>query len=124
VLVESDVPFGVLTHLDYPKRYWPHDDLPFAESDYQDEYRTVLRALARSGRVLEVNTNRDMGPPRGPNPDRSVLGWWYDEGGTAVSFGSDAHRPEDVAAGFATAAEMAEAVGFRPGHDLSDYWRR
>src|SRR5439155_19176616 len=30
-LVESGQPFEVLAHLDYPKRYWPHAELPYRE---------------------------------------------------------------------------------------------
>src|SRR5436189_1531570 len=42
-LVESDQPFDVLAHLDYPKRYWPHADLPYRERDHEEEVRAVLR---------------------------------------------------------------------------------
>ena len=123
-LVNSDAPFSVLTHIDYAKRYWPHQQLAFDERDFEDDYRAVLRALSASSRALEVNTTRGVGAPRGPCPGSLVLGWWYAEGGSAVSFGSDAHRPEHVAAGFAEAAAMAEAAGFRPAADPTDLWTR
>ena len=45
-------------------------------------------------------------------------------GGEAVSFGSDAHQPSVVGHGFADAAAMVEAHGFRPGRDPHDFWRR
>ena len=48
--------------------------------------------------------------------------WWREEGGRAVCFGSDAHRPDLVATGFAGAAAMVEAVGFRPGRHPHDHW--
>jgi histidinol-phosphatase (PHP family) len=123
-LVTSPAPFSILTHLDYPKRFWPHAELRFDERDYEEEYRTVLRALARSGRTLEVNSSRAMGPPRGPCPGLLPLRWWREEGGGALSFGSDAHRPEHLAAGLADAAALAEAAGFRPGDDPLALWGR
>jgi histidinol-phosphatase (PHP family) len=123
-LVQSAIPFTILTHLDYPKRYWPHGQVRFDETDYQEEYRAVLTALARSGRVLEVNSSRAMGPPRGPCPGLLPLRWWHEAGGAAVSFGSDAHRPEHLAAGLREAAELAEAAGYRPTDDPLDLWVR
>jgi histidinol-phosphatase (PHP family) len=123
-LVESPAPFAILTHLDYPKRYWPHSIVRFDERDFEEEYRAVLGALARSGRTLEVNSSRAMGPPRGPCPGLLPLRWWHEVGGEAVSFGSDAHRPDDLAAGLADAAAIAEAAGFRPGRDPLELWGR
>ncbi|MGD1053791.1 MAG: PHP domain-containing protein, partial [Candidatus Dormibacteria bacterium] len=75
-LARSSVPFAILTHIDYPKRYWPHAALRFDERDFEEEYRAVLVALARSGRALEVNSSRAMGPPRGPCPGPLPLRWW------------------------------------------------
>jgi hypothetical protein len=49
---------------------------------------------------------------------------WSVRGGTAVSFGSDAHDPASIAHRFTEAAAMAEAIGFRPGRHICDYWPR
>lgn len=123
-LVRSPAPFAILTHLDYPKRFWPHTEVRFDERDFEEEYRSVLRALAGSGRTLEINSGRAVGPPQGPCPSLLPLRWWREEGGEAVSFGSDAHRPEHLAAGLAEAAALAEAAGFRPSDDPLALWRR
>lgn len=123
-LVESAQPFQVLAHLDYPKRYWPPDAEPFRSADYEEETRAVLRSLAARGGVLEVNSTRGIDPARGLCPGLEVLRWWHQVGGAALSFGSDAHDPSKVAAGFATAAAAAEAAGFRPSDDPAGFWRR
>jgi len=123
-LVEQSSVFAVLAHLDYPKRYWPFDRLGFDEHDFEEEYRSVLRALARSGRALEVNTSRGADPKRGLCPGPIALRWWYEEGGAAVSFGSDAHSPDRVMSGFALATEMATAAGFRAAADPAAFWLR
>lgn len=123
-LVESPAPFAILAHLDYAKRYWPHDRLAFDEGAFEEEYRAVLRALARSGRALEVNSSRAMEAPRGLCPGLLPLRWWRQAGGEAITFGSDAHSPTHLAAGFAVAVEVAEAAGFRRGSDPLDLWRR
>jgi histidinol-phosphatase (PHP family) len=123
-LVQSDAPFSILTHIDYPKRYWPHDTVEFDEHDFEEEYRAILEALAQSGRILEINSSRALAAPRGPCPGPVVLRWWHEAGGEAITFGSDAHRPEQLAAGLSDAADLAEAAGFRPGRDPLDLWGR
>jgi histidinol-phosphatase (PHP family) len=123
-LVKSDQPFEVLAHLDYPKRYWPHAELEYRESDFEDGYRAVLEAAAGRGSVLEVNTTRGADSRRGLCPGPVVLGWWREVGGEQVSFGSDSHEPGKIAAGFTAAAAMVEAAGFKPAPDPAAFWRR
>lgn len=115
-LVESDAPFEVLAHVDYAARAWPPDAAPFDPGEVEEELRTVLRALAASDRALEVNTRRPL--------DEVIVRWWHEEGGQRVTFGSDAHRPGDLANGFVDASAMVEAQGFRPGRHPNDPWRR
>ena len=119
-MIETNQPFETLAHLDYPKRYWLEGAGPYREQDFEDEIRAVLRAAARSGRVLEVNTTRG----RVLCPDHVALRWWREAGGQAVSFGSDAHDPDLIAAGFEPARQMVEAAGFKPAKDPTDFWRR
>ena len=89
---------------------------PYQEKAFEAEYRAVLRALAGTGRVLEVNT-------KSPLASVEMLRWWRDCGGTAVSFGSDAHQPWRVGDKFKQAVDIAEAAGFSPGRDPFDFWR-
>jgi histidinol-phosphatase (PHP family) len=114
-MIESCGDFSTLTHLDYPLRYLPEAGA-HRLTDFEEEVRAVLAALAGTGRALEVNTRRGLEP--------EVLHWWRESGGRAVSFGSDAHRPDMVAAGFAAAAAKAESAGFRPGRHPYDHWIR
>ncbi len=122
-LVESEARFDVLTHLDYPKRYWP-GETPFDPLQYEEEFRAVLGALARRGAALEINTTRGGDPARYLCPAPVVFRWWHEEGGERVTFGSDAHSPEKVATGFKLASEAVEAAGFRAQDDPSQPWLR
>jgi histidinol-phosphatase (PHP family) len=115
-LIEGSDLFEVLAHLDFPRRYWPKGPHLFSEAPFEEEYREVLRALASSGRVLEINT-------RTPLASVALLNWWREEGGTAVSFGSDAHLPNRVGDRFKLAVDIAEQAGFHPGRDRYDFWR-
>ncbi|MBJ7336883.1 PHP domain-containing protein [Mycolicibacterium sp.] len=117
-LVEGSDVFQVLAHCDYPRRYWPsRREGDYREADFEEEYRTVFRALASSDRPLELNTSS-------PLASATLMGWWYSEGGGAVSFGSDAHVPLRVGDKFDVAVDIVEAAGFRPGRDEYDFWRR
>ncbi|WP_284229908.1 PHP domain-containing protein [Mycobacterium antarcticum] len=117
-LVEGSDVFEVLAHCDYPRRYWPAArEGTYREGDFEEEYRTVFRALAASDRPLEFNT-------ASPLASTTLMRWWYEEGGGAVSFGSDAHVPLRVGDKFGIAVDVVEAAGFRPGRDEYDFWRR
>jgi histidinol-phosphatase (PHP family) len=117
LVADCDV-FTVLAHCDYPRRYWPHDRAgDYREADFEEHYRTVFRALASSERALEINT-------RSPLASVELMRWWWEEGGDAVSYGSDAHRPERIGDQFRLAVDIVENAGFRPGRDRYDFWRR
>ena len=119
-MVESGQPFETLAHLDYPKRYWVEGAAPYREEDYEAEIRAILKAAARTGRVLEVNTTRG----RTLCPDITVVRWWREVGGQAVQYGSDAHQPDKVGEGFKLATQMVEAAGFKAAKDPMALWHR
>ena len=116
-MIESSAVFQVLAHVDFPRRYWPGGSDRYSEKDYEEEYRAVFRALAGTGRALEVNTTS-------PLASVDQVRWFHEEGGEAVSFGSDAHAPTAVGQRFDLAVDIVEAAGFRAGRDRFDFWRR
>ncbi|WP_280664221.1 MULTISPECIES: PHP domain-containing protein [unclassified Kitasatospora] len=108
--------FDVLAHIDYAARYWPRAAGEYPLEDFRDEYQAVLSPLAAKGKALEVNTGGPLA--------FDIVRWWHELEGQAITFGSDAHRPEQVARGFAQAAAFAEAAGFAPGRDPQGPWMR
>lgn len=100
--------YDSLAHIIYPLRYIRRDGNRVDLADYEERIRAIFTEIARTGRALEVNTNRG----------RSLSDWvpllrWYREcGGTLVTLGSDAHRPEDVAKGVPAALELLREAGF------------
>lgn len=113
VVAGSDV-FDVFTHLDYAIRYWPTVEAgPFNPSRFEEAIRVAMRAIAQSGRALEMNTRRlQLWMPL----------WWREEGGRAVTFGSDSHFPETVGDGLPEATALLEHVGFRPRQRPEAFW--
>jgi len=113
MVAKSDV-FEVFTHLDYAVRHWPSGHAgPFDPRPFEEGFRVAMRAIAESGRALEMNTRRLW-------PWLSL--WWKQEGGRAVSFGSDAHVPEALASGFPEAMAMLEHFAFHPGPRPESLW--
>jgi histidinol-phosphatase (PHP family) len=115
-LIEGSDLFQVLAHLDFARRSWPANAGPYEEKAFETEYREVLRALAASGRALELNT-------KSPLADVQLLCWWREAGGSTLSFGSDAHQPWRVGDKFRDAVAIADAAGFAPGRDPFDFWQ-
>lgn len=108
--------FAVFTHIDYAVREWPSVRVgPFDPTRFEEPFRDAMRTLAQSGRALEMNTRRLWS---------WIPQWWGEEGGRAVTFGSDAHVPEKLADGLPEAAAMLEHFGFRPGRQPEDFWTR
>ena len=109
--------FEVFTHLDYAVRSWPvAEHGPFDPRPFEDGFRQAMRTIAGSGRALEMNTAERLRP--------WIPQWWAEEGGRAVSFGSDDHDGSGLAAHFLEAAAHLEHLGFRPGRRAADFWTR
>ncbi|PWH07500.1 hypothetical protein DEO23_02400 [Brachybacterium endophyticum] len=115
-MVDGSGTFETFTHIDYAVRSWPSEAAgPFDPRRFEGLFRSALRSLATSGRALEMNTRRLWS---------WIPQWWAEEDGRAVSFGSDAHDTQGLAAGFPEAVQMAEHFGFRAGARPWDFWTR
>jgi histidinol-phosphatase (PHP family) len=115
-MVAGSDSFAVFTHIDYAVRSWPAVTAgPFDPREFEEGFRAAMRAIAGSERALEMNTQR-LWP--------WIPQWWAEEGGRAVSFGSDAHGAERVAANFPEAMARVDYFGFRPGSRPEDFWTR
>jgi histidinol-phosphatase (PHP family) len=109
--------FEVFTHLDYAVRHWPGEEHgPFDPRVFEDGFRQAMRSIASSGRALEMNTAHHLRP--------WIPQWWFEEGGRAVSFGSDDHSTVGLAGNFPEATALLEHVGFSPGRRPTDFWTR
>lgn len=105
--------FDILGHLDLVRRdSWElfGQVLPLAR--YREPITQVLRRLIETGRGLEINTSALRKGFSEPVPGLSVLRWYRELGGEILVFGSDGHRPTDIAYGFDVARDLALAAGF------------
>ena len=98
--------FTILGHLDLVKKfgYRPTRTL-------EAELGRLVERIARTRVLVEINTaglHRPIGEAY-PTPD--ILRRLCDAG-VGITFGSDAHRPEEVGRDFAHAADLAQAAGY------------
>lgn len=105
--------FDVLCHLDLVKRYTQRYFQTFDIRSHSDLIDEILRACIEAELALEVNLSTLRQSLPEPSPPDWVLRRYLELGGEAVTLGSDAHRPEDVGAGFTEGVALLRSVGCR-----------
>ena len=101
-----------LAHLDYVVRYSPSRGASYHWEDHRAIIDEILRLVIRRGKALEVNSSPYRKGFTQPNPCGGILQRYRDLGGKLITIGSDAHAPEEVAAGIEKAAALAKSIGF------------
>jgi histidinol-phosphatase (PHP family) len=104
----------VVGHLDLPKKFGrrPGPAVRPAED-------AALDAIAAAGVLVEVNTSGLRYPVGELFPSADLLAR-ANERGIGITFGSDAHDPSEVAAGFAAGLALARSAGYSTYVRLSD----
>jgi histidinol-phosphatase (PHP family) len=107
--------YAVVSHIEYAARYWPIErEGPFDPKRFEDEFRQAMRAIAGTGRALELNIGGSIRP--------WIPQWWREEGGQAITIASDAHTPDRLGGNFYEAMAMADQFGFHAGRRPYDFW--
>jgi len=98
--------FDIIGHCDLPKKFGHRP-----ETDLLPRYRQIFRVAAEANVALEINTAGWRKDCREQYPARVLLEAAC-EAGVALTFGSDAHAPSEVGAGWSEAVQLAREVGF------------
>ena len=99
--------FDVVGHLDLIKVFGYRSRRPATELA-----EAALTAVKEADLVVEVNTAGLFKPVGEIYPGPELLQACFNRG-IPITFGSDAHRPEEVGRSFSYAAELARRVGYR-----------
>lgn len=102
--------YDVFGHLDYMNRYLPHGNYRY--SDHAEIIDAILEEIVRRGKGLDVNTKALYAGRGFTNPSLEILRRFRELGGEIITFGSDAHKPDQMGYGFDQAQEIARAAGF------------
>lgn len=96
-------------HIDYISRYIPKiiqtapsAQLPYRFEDYELQIDRILKAAIQKGVAIEINTGGLYKGTGQTNPEDRIIQRYLALGGRKLSYGSDAHRPEQVGFGFET----------------------
>lgn len=107
---ESD--FDCLGHVDLIKRYAANRGVKVDLYTYREELSQVFERLIKRGKGIEINTSSLRQAAKEAMPSLQILKLYRSLGGKILTFGSDAHRPDDVGKGLDTALCMAKEAGF------------
>jgi len=103
--------FHVLGHLDLVKRYSHRFFGEQAVEAHAEMIEQILQTCLEAQLVPEINTSSWRQGLSEPMPGASTLTTYARLGGASISLGSDAHRAEDIGAGFAEGAKLAADAG-------------
>ena len=104
--------YDVYGHLDYSVRYLPKDAAPYSAAKYLDQIDEILRRLISAGKGLDINSKALYSGLSEPNPCTDILRRYHELGGEILTFGSDAHSPENIARCFEKLKDIVTSLGF------------
>jgi histidinol-phosphatase (PHP family) len=99
--------FDIIGHADLPKKFGIRP-----EPSCRPLYRDFVNAAAEAGCAIELNTAGLRKDCREIYPCAELLNLAFRRV-VPITFGSDAHAPEEVGMNFAEAVELARSVGYR-----------
>ncbi|HEX5223681.1 MAG TPA: histidinol phosphate phosphatase, partial [Solirubrobacteraceae bacterium] len=105
--------FDIIAHPDLVK-YWgppgPSGGRPLPEGDLRFYYEIAVEGIADSGAAVELSTAGLRKPVGEMYPAPAFLEMCL-EARVPIALSSDAHRPEDVGAGYEQALELLDRLG-------------
>ena len=115
---ESPANFDTMAHPDLPARFWHEGYAP--SIDLEPLYKTMAECAHDTHRRVEISTALLRKGGARLYPDAPLLRHFFDAQ-VPVTFGSDAHRAQDVGASLSLAQGFAWDIGYRsqevPGED-------
>ncbi len=99
--------FQIIGHCDLPKKFGARPTI-----DLTEEIKATAKVFKETGVAVEINT-AGLRKPIGemyPAPNCLKI---YREAGVPLTFGSDAHEPQDVGKNFDQAVELAKSAGYK-----------
>jgi histidinol-phosphatase (PHP family) len=106
--------YSCVGHIDFPTRFLPDvQDPRMFYSHAADELDELFRYLISRGKCVEINTGIYRSIGKMPIPGGDWLRRYVELGGEFVTFGSDAHSPDQIGHRFREATEMAKHSGVK-----------
>lgn len=109
--VQVEYDYDIVGHICYCTRYAPYEDREAKWADYAQEIDDILKEIIARGKILEINSS-NKGGVSPTLPDREIVARYFELGGRAVSYGSDAHGTNRVADKRDEVVRMLKEIGF------------
>lgn len=94
--LDAPYPYDVVGHLGYVARYMPFENRRMGLDEFGAEIDDILRTVIERDKILEINTaSKTLENCTLPSLELAVR--YFELGGRAVSFGSDAHTRARIA---------------------------
>ena len=116
-MLESNLDFDIVGHLDYVARY-TKEAVPMRYREFGDHFDRIFRLMLEQGKTFEINTRTryrtldasgvDIGVQ-----DPDIVRRFIELGGEYVALSSDSHEDGNCGRGFGEAAAMLRAAGLR-----------
>ena len=103
--------FDAMGHIDFVKRYLAGHVDTAEISGSPELYEPILTALVETGTALEINTSGLRQEARETYPGPAIVQRYVDQGGRAITVGSDAHRADAFAYALDEGYRAMEAAG-------------
>lgn len=110
--LKSYLNFDVYGHLDYILRYGPTKNQNFVFAKYQEDIDAILTVLIDNEKGIEVNSSGYSHGLNNPHPCKDILMRYKALGGSILTIGSDAHKPENIAKDYDKVASLLTECGF------------
>lgn len=103
--------YDIVAHIGYCSRNAIYPDPKLHYSDFSDVLDEILKRIIAKNKILEVNTSsRTAGSPF--IPDTDILERYFELGGRAVSFASDAHDITRIGEKYDLVSHALKKIGF------------
>lgn len=105
--------FDICAHLTLPLRYTNGVyGKKLTLENFGKDIEKILSTLIRRKKALEINTSDISRQLFDFMPGKSIVEQYFKMGGRLVTIGTDAHTPQNIAAGFTEAKTMLREIGF------------
>jgi len=105
--------FEIIGHLNLIDRYVKYMDASLKLENYLDLIKKVLSKIIDMGKGIEVNTSGIRYGVNSFHPTVEILKHYKDLGGEIITFGSDAHKPDDICFAYNEVITLLRDLGFK-----------
>lgn len=110
--VNTNAIFDVYGHIDYVVRYGPNKNQFYSYEKFWDIIDEILKVIISKGRGIEINTGGFKYGLGHPNPTEDIIRRYKELGGEIITFGADAHEPNNIGYEFNRIPSMLKECGF------------